>query len=101
MRTSDRVCWPSTSGGGIGGLTLAVALGRCDDVDVDIYEQAPELTELGAGISLLPRSWNIMKKLGLDAVLSEIASQAPDATPGMSIPPRIHPCRYSFYATVY
>ena len=38
-------------GGGIGGLTAALALIR-RGIDVDVYEQAPELRELGAGVQI-------------------------------------------------
>ena len=38
-------------GGGIGGLTAALALLQ-RGIDVDIYEQAPELGEIGAGVQL-------------------------------------------------
>ena len=38
-------------GGGIGGLTAALALMR-RGIDVDVYEQAPELRELGAGVQI-------------------------------------------------
>ena len=39
-------------GGGIGGLTAAIALGRLG-VDAHVYEQAAELREVGAGIALV------------------------------------------------
>ena len=42
-------------GGGIGGLTAAVAL-RQAGFDVDLYEQAPELTEVGGGINMGPNA---------------------------------------------
>ena len=38
-------------GGGIGGLASAIALGRIGWA-VSVYEQAPELREVGAGLSL-------------------------------------------------
>ncbi|KAJ8461949.1 hypothetical protein ONZ45_g18110 [Pleurotus djamor] len=53
-------------GGGIGGLTLAVALGNSTDFQVDIYEAAPSLTEQGAGITLWERGWEIITKLGIE-----------------------------------
>ena len=37
------------AGGGIGGLAAAVAL-LARGHDVDVYEQAPELKEVGAGV---------------------------------------------------
>ncbi|KAF9540926.1 hypothetical protein CPC08DRAFT_598925, partial [Agrocybe pediades] len=56
-------------GGGIGGLTLAVALSQLQLdhlIEIDIYEAAPELTQVGAGITFWPRTWDILEKLGLD-----------------------------------
>jgi len=60
-------------GGGIGGLTLAVALSRLaldSLVEVDIYESTAELTQIGAGITLCPRGWEIIKDLSLDKDLA-------------------------------
>jgi 2-polyprenyl-6-methoxyphenol hydroxylase-like FAD-dependent oxidoreductase len=44
------------SGGGIGGLTLAVALSKYPDVEVNVYEQSKELTQIGAGIGFFRRA---------------------------------------------
>ena len=38
-------------GGGIGGLAAALALLK-RGLDVDIYEQSPELREVGAGVQM-------------------------------------------------
>jgi salicylate hydroxylase len=38
-------------GAGIGGLAAALACAR-RGIDVDVYEQAPELRELGAGVQI-------------------------------------------------
>jgi len=43
------------SGAGIGGLTLAVALMRYSDIDVEIFEGAKHIGEVGAGIGVYPR----------------------------------------------
>ena len=51
-------------GAGIGGLTAAVAL-RQAGLDVDVYEQAPELTEVGGGINMGPNAARILYRLGL------------------------------------
>src|SRR5436189_75434 len=40
-------------GGGIGGLTAALALLQAG-FEVEVYEQAPELTEVGGGINMAP-----------------------------------------------
>ncbi|KAF8152293.1 hypothetical protein B0H34DRAFT_663942, partial [Crassisporium funariophilum] len=71
-------------GGGIGGLTLAVALSHLLPIDsnnvieIEIYEAAPELTQVGAGITLWPRAWNIFKNLGLEAALARHLSPGQD-----------------------
>jgi salicylate hydroxylase len=55
-------------GGGIGGLTLAVAL-RQRGIEADVYEQAPELAEIGAAVALSANSTRELRRLGvLDAV---------------------------------
>ena len=51
-------------GGGIGGLTAAVAL-RQAGFDVDVYEQAPKLTEVGGGINMAPNATRVLRRLGL------------------------------------
>ncbi|TEB28869.1 salicylate hydroxylase [Coprinellus micaceus] len=56
-------------GAGIGGLTLAVALARYPDIEVVIYEGAQKLGEIGAGIGLFSRPWELICKLGLDEEL--------------------------------
>ncbi|KZT63440.1 FAD/NAD(P)-binding domain-containing protein [Daedalea quercina L-15889] len=65
-----------SSGGGIGGLTLAVALRKlCGSrIKVDIYEAAQAFPETGAGIGAWPRVWQTMEALGLAADLSAISS---------------------------
>jgi len=49
-------------GGGIGGLTAAVALGRAG-VEVAVFERAAELREIGAGISLWANATRALKSL--------------------------------------
>jgi salicylate hydroxylase len=51
-------------GAGIGGLTAALAL-RQAGFDVDVYEQASELTEVGGGINMGPNAARILYRLGL------------------------------------
>ncbi|KAA1472004.1 FAD/NAD(P)-binding domain-containing protein [Dentipellis sp. KUC8613] len=56
-------------GGGPGGLALAVTLLRAADraapVAIDIYEAAPELATVGAGISVWPRTRALLEELGV------------------------------------
>jgi 2-polyprenyl-6-methoxyphenol hydroxylase-like FAD-dependent oxidoreductase len=57
-------------GGGIGGLTTAVALRRVG-IGVEVFEQAPALGEVGAGMGLWPNALREFGTLGLgDAVLA-------------------------------
>lgn len=51
-------------GAGIGGLTTALALAQ-KGIKVNIYEQAPEIRELGAGIIIAPNGLQVFEKLGL------------------------------------
>ena len=56
-------------GGGIGGLTAALSL-RQAGFEVDVYEQAPELTQIGGGINMGPNAVRILRRLGLTAGLA-------------------------------
>ncbi|KAH8587905.1 hypothetical protein B0O99DRAFT_747236 [Bisporella sp. PMI_857] len=47
-------------GGGIAGLTLAIAL-NCRSIPVTLYEQAPAFGEIGAGVSFSPNAAQAMK----------------------------------------
>ena len=58
-------------GGGIGGLTAALALIR-RGIDVDVYEQAPELRELGAGVQISANGSRVLHALGLAAALEKV-----------------------------
>ncbi|KAG2076203.1 salicylate hydroxylase [Suillus decipiens] len=51
-------------GGGVGGLTLAVALSRYPDIVVDVYEAAQSFHEVGAGIAIWPRTYKVLRKFG-------------------------------------
>ena len=52
------------AGGGIGGLTAAIAL-RQRGFTVEVCEQAEELREIGAGLSLWPNATRVLASLGL------------------------------------
>jgi 2-polyprenyl-6-methoxyphenol hydroxylase-like FAD-dependent oxidoreductase len=53
-------------GGGIGGLAAAIAL-RGVGVEARVFERAPELTEVGAGLSLWPNGIAALDRIGLGA----------------------------------
>lgn len=72
MQTKQHVL---IAGGGIGGLTAALALLR-RGIDVDVYEQAPELRELGAGIQMAPNGTRLLIELGLEEALQPVICDA-------------------------
>lgn len=51
-------------GAGIGGLSLALGLARAG-LRGDVYEQATELREVGAGVQLAPNATRLLHRLGL------------------------------------
>ena len=53
-------------GAGIGGLTTAIALQRFG-FDADIFEQAPEIREVGAAIAIWPNAMRVLRALELEA----------------------------------
>lgn len=59
-------------GGGLGGLAAALALHRAGFA-VDVFEQAPQLNEVGGGINLGPNAARILYRLGLGAALDRDA----------------------------
>jgi salicylate hydroxylase len=58
-------------GGGIGGLAAALALIR-RGIDVNVYEQAPELRELGAGVQISANGTRVLHALGLKDALEKV-----------------------------
>ncbi|KAI8992893.1 FAD/NAD-P-binding domain-containing protein [Trametes punicea] len=70
-------------GGGIGGLTLAVALSRYPNIRVDVYEAAERFKEIGAGVMIWARTWEILSLLGLAQDFSRIAHTPPSSSPGV------------------
>jgi salicylate hydroxylase len=59
-------------GGGIGGLSAALFLRRAGLHDVTVYEQAPELLEIGAGIQVAPNAVRLLRRLGLGEPLEQV-----------------------------
>jgi salicylate hydroxylase len=58
-------------GAGIGGLTAALALVR-RGLDVEVYEQAHELREFGAGVQVSANGTRILHDLGLKGALEPV-----------------------------
>ena len=63
------------AGGGIGGLAAALALLK-KGYDVEVYEQAPELKEVGAGLQLSPNGTRVMYLLGVGEELRALSCEA-------------------------
>ena len=61
-------------GGGIGGLTAALALARRGR-EVAVYEQARELAEVGAGLHVSPNGLKVLYALGLEQELASVAGR--------------------------
>ncbi len=71
-------------GGGIGGLSLALALQR-RGIAVSVYERASELREIGAGIVMQPNGRKGLVDLGVDAAVEAVSSR----------PSAFHGCDYA------
>jgi salicylate hydroxylase len=62
-------------GGGIAGSSTAVAL-KSKGIRADVYEQAPEFTEVGAGIGVRPPSVRAINKWGLKEDLEKVSAES-------------------------
>ena len=59
-------------GGWIGGLTAAAALAR-KGLAAEVYEQAPVLEEVGAGVGLWPNAMTALAPIGLAGKVTQLA----------------------------
>lgn len=50
-------------------------------VEIDVYEAAPELTQVGAGLTIWPRTWDIFQKIGMEDTLAGYLGRHPDDKP--------------------
>jgi salicylate hydroxylase len=60
------------AGAGIGGLTAASCLMK-GGYDVEVYEQAPKLSEIGAGIQLSANAMHVLNHLGLREAIDNLS----------------------------
>jgi 2-polyprenyl-6-methoxyphenol hydroxylase-like FAD-dependent oxidoreductase len=72
MATDTKGKQAAVVGAGIGGLAAGIALRRAG-WDVAVYEAAPELKPLGAGLSIWPNGVRALRRLGL----GDLAAAAP------------------------
>src|SRR3989442_9002357 len=77
MRSSISAGMPRVllAGGGIGGLTAALALLRAG-IEVEVYEQAAELREVGAGVQLAANGTRVLYELGVGEELKALSCEA-------------------------
>ena len=59
-------------GGGISGLAAGIALAR-RGLEPQIYEQAPELKEVGAGVTLWANAFRALESIGLAGKVLQLA----------------------------
>jgi salicylate hydroxylase len=59
-------------GGGIGGLTTALALSQ-NPHDITVFERSAGIREIGAGVQISPNAGRLLHSLGLGAAYSEIS----------------------------
>ncbi|MGB8201134.1 MAG: FAD-dependent monooxygenase, partial [Pseudonocardiaceae bacterium] len=53
------------AGGGIGGMAAALSLHAAGITDVEVYESAPAIRELGVGLTLQPHAMRELTELDL------------------------------------
>jgi len=58
-------------GGGIGGLTAAIAL-RHHGIDVTVLEQAEVMTEIGAGIQIASNAAIVLREIGVETAIRNV-----------------------------
>jgi salicylate hydroxylase len=61
-------------GAGIGGTAAALALARAG-IDVQVYEQAQQLAEVGAGVSLAPNGLRMLERLGVGEGIGRVGAR--------------------------
>jgi salicylate hydroxylase len=60
-------------GSGVGGLTAAIAL-RAKGFQVEVFDQANELSEIGAGVSLGANGMRVLDALGLGRAVRDVSA---------------------------
>jgi salicylate hydroxylase len=74
-RLSERVMKRiAVVGAGLGGLAFAAAM-KSRDVEVAVYEQAAEIIDIGAGISLFANGTRLFEEFGIDRGMAELSCE--------------------------
>ena len=63
---------------------LALVIGKYGTLRVEIFEACPNLSTIGAGITIFGRSTDVMKDLGLYDELVQMAIEPPKEDTGLS-----------------
>jgi salicylate hydroxylase len=72
--TTGRKLRVAVIGAGIGGLTAAAAL-RQAGFEIQVYERARELSEVGAGLQVAPNAVKVIRGLGLEDAFKAVAAE--------------------------
>ena len=81
MFTFAPVTQISRSGAGIGGLVLAITIGKYDpSIPIDLYEAHDSLDTAGVGITVWRQTHEVMIELGLFDDFKQIFSQNPESS---------------------
>ncbi|GAA5863612.1 hypothetical protein JCM8547_003666 [Rhodosporidiobolus lusitaniae] len=82
MAHTDRPMRVALAGGGLAGLSCALALEKKRregaNIEVHVYEQAAKFAEIGAGVSLGPNAQTSLRLMGLGDVLESVAAPSDD-----------------------
>ena len=90
-------------GAGMGGIAAAATLRQCG-IDVNVYEQAHQFARIGAGIQMLPNSSRVLREIGVEQQLRDIAFQPFSISTGFGIPARSSAncrCRRALYGAPF
>ncbi|KAF8424451.1 FAD/NAD(P)-binding domain-containing protein [Boletus edulis BED1] len=70
-------------GAGIGGLVLAITIGKYDpSIPIDLYEAHDSIDTAGVGITVWPKTHDVMINLGLFDEFEQIFTYGPEHSPG-------------------
>ena len=76
LGTSTRI---GIVGGGLGGLSAAIALKKIAGIEATVFEQSYKHDEVGAGVTIAPNGSRVLDKLGLLEPMHR-AGAIPDGT---------------------
>ena len=86
-------------GGGLGGMAVALGLARAG-IEVQVHEQAQQLAEVGAGVSLAPNGLRMLERLRVGEGIRRVGARhvsaqlrLPDGRPARHQPSLLGPLR--------